>query len=130
MLASRHSSSGKQTRYLIEDVTTKQFHIGLIAHDEDRTISMEVLSALEDKLNGEVDLLSLETPLRKLYITVDLTVTKEESAFFTKEEGTVLEVELLLSREGWTDAEGFEEVLRRALRDGLEGLPEEVLSYF
>lgn len=91
---------------------------------------MEVLSALEDKLNGEVDLLSLETPLRKLYITVDLTVTKEESAFFTKEEGTVLEVELLLSREGWTDAEGGEEVLRRALRDGLEGLPEEVLSYF
>jgi hypothetical protein len=91
---------------------------------------MEVLSALEDKLNGEVDLLSLETPLRKLYITVDLTVTKEESAFFTKEEGTVLEVELLLSREGWTDAEGVEEVLRRALRDGLEGLPEEVLSYF
>jgi hypothetical protein len=114
----------------VEDVTTKQFHIGLIAHDEDRTISMEVLSALEDKLNGEVDLLSLETPLRKLYITVDLTVTKEESAFFTKEEGTVLEVELLLSREGWTDAEGGEEVLRRALRDGLEGLPEEVLSYF
>lgn len=91
---------------------------------------MEVLSALEDKLNGEVDLLSLDTPLRKLYITVDLTVTKEESAFFTKEEGTVLEVELLLSREGWTDAEGVEEVLRRALRDGLEGLQEEVLSYF
>lgn len=85
---------------------------------------------MEDKLNGEVDLLSLDTPLRKLYITVDLTVTKEESAFFTKEEGTVLEVELLLSREGWTDAEGVEEVLRRALRDGLEGLQEEVLSYF
>ena len=114
----------------MEDVTTKQFYIGLIAHDEDRAIPMEVLSALEDKLNEEVDLLSLDTPLHKLYITVDLTVTKEESAFFTKEEGTVLEVELLLSREGWTDAEGVEEVLRRALRDGLEGLPEEVLSYF
>ncbi len=114
----------------MEDVTTKQFYFGLIAYDEDRTIPMEVLSALEDKLNGEVDLLSLDTPLRKLYITVDLTVTKEESAFFTKEENAVLEVEVLLSREGWTDAEGFEEVLRRALRDGLEGLPEEVLSYF
>lgn len=114
----------------MEDVTTKQFYFGLIAHDEDRAVPMEILSALEDKLNGEVDLLSLETPLRKLYITVDLTVTKEESAFFTKEEGTVLEVELLLIREGWTDAEGVEEVLRRALRDGLEGLPEEVLSYF
>ncbi|WP_282773593.1 hypothetical protein [Phaeodactylibacter xiamenensis] len=113
----------------MEDVTTKQFYFGLIAHDEDRAIPMEVLSALEDKLNEEVDLLSLDTPLRKLYITVDLTVTKEESAFFTKEENGVLEVELILSGEGWTNAKGFEKVLRRALREGLEGVPHEVLSW-
>lgn len=114
----------------MEDVTTKQFYIGLIAYDEDRSIPMEALPALEDKLNEEVDLLSLDTPLRKIYITVDLTATKEGPVLCTKEEEAELEVELLLSREGWTDAEGFEEVLRRALRDGLEGLPEEVLSYF
>ncbi len=93
---------------------------------------MEILSALEDKLNGEVDLLSLETPLRKLYITVNLTTTKEEPALLTKGENAVLEVELLLSREGWTDAEGFEEVLRRALRDGLEGVegvPQQLLIH-
>lgn len=116
----------------MEDVTTKQFYIGLIAHDEDRAIPMEVLSALEDKLNEEVDLLSLDTPLRKLYITVDLTATKEESALLTKKESAVLGVELLLSREGWTDAEGFEEVLRLVLKEGLskvDGVPGEVLNF-
>ena len=117
----------------MEDVTTKQFYFGLIAHDEDRTISMEVLSALEDKFNGEVDLLSLETPLRKLYITVDLTVTKEESAFFTKEENGVLEVELLLSQSVLTDRTEFERVLLQKLQNGLSSVdevPDEVLGCF
>jgi hypothetical protein len=115
----------------MKDVTTKQFHIGLIAHDEDRTVAMEVLPALEDALNKEIDLLSLDTPLRKLYITVDLTVTKEKSATVTKENGVVLEAEVLLSRDVLTDADTFESILRRELRDGLsrvEGVPGEVLQ--
>jgi hypothetical protein len=115
----------------MNDVTTKQFYIGLIAHDEDRNIPMEVLPALEDKLNEEVDLLSLDTPLRKLYITVDLTATEEEPALFTKEEEAVLEVEVLLNRSVLTDAAEFEEGLRRELRTGLnrvEGVPEEVVQ--
>lgn len=114
-----------------DDITTKQFYIGLIAHDEDRAIPMEVLSALEEKLNQEVDLLSLDTPLRKLYITVDLSATKEEVVFFTKEENGVLEAELLLSRSVMTDAAEFEGVLRRELREGLsevEGVPGEITS--
>ncbi|TXB68348.1 hypothetical protein [Phaeodactylibacter luteus] len=114
----------------MEDVTTKQFYFGLIAHDEDRAIPMEVLSALEDKLNEEVDLLSLDTPLRKLYITVDFTATEEEPTLLTKKEEAVLEVEVLLNRSVLTNAAEFEGVLRRVLRDGLEGMPEEVLSYF
>lgn len=115
----------------MEDVTTKQFYIGLIAHDEDRSIPMEVLPALEDKLNEEVDLLSLDTPLRKLYITVDLTVTKEKSATLTKENGVVLDAEVLLSRDVLTDADTFESMLRRELRDALskvEGVPGAVLQ--
>jgi hypothetical protein len=117
----------------MEDVTTKQFYFGLIAYDEDRTIPMEVLLAFEDKLNEEVDLLSLDTPLHKLYITVDLTVTKEESAFFTKEENGVLEVELLLSQSVLTDRTEFERVLLQKLQNGLSSVnevPDEVLGGF
>ena len=112
----------------MEDVTTKQFHIGLIAHDEDRAIPMAVLPALEDKLNKEVDLLSLDTPLRKLYITVDLTTTEEEPALLTKEEEAVLEVKVLLNRSVLTDAAEFEGMLRRVLLDGLNGVPEELFN--
>lgn len=72
---------------------------------------MEVLLVLEDKFNGEVDLLSLDMLLCKLYIMVDFIVIKEELVFFIKEENVVLEVEVLLSWEGWIDVEGFEEVL-------------------
>ena len=113
----------------MNDVTTKQFYIGLIAHDEDRSIPMEVLPVLEDKLNEEVDLLSLDTPLRKLYITVDLTATGEEPTLLTKKEEAVLEVEVLLNRSVLTDAAEFEGVLRRVLLEGLEGLPEEVVKF-
>lgn len=114
----------------MKDVTTKQFHIGLIAHDDDRAIPMEVLPALEDRLNKEIDLLSLDTPLRKLYITVGLT-TKQEPTVVTKVDGTVLEVEVVLSRSILTNAAEFEGVLRLVLRDGLggvEGVPEILLT--
>ena len=114
----------------MNDVTTKQFYIGLIAYDEDRSIPMEVLPALENKLNKEIDLLSLDTPLRKFYITVDLTVTKEKTGAVAKADGGVLEVEVLLSRSVFTSAAAFEQVLRRELRDGLsgvEGVPGEVV---
>ena len=72
-------------------------------------------------LNKEVDLLSLDTPLRKFYITVDLT-TKQEPKVLTKVDGTVLEVEVVLSQSVLTDAAEFEGVLRRVLRDGLSGV--------
>ena len=114
----------------MEDVTTKQFYIGLIARDEDRSIPMEVLPVLEDKLNEEIDLLSLDTPLCKLYITVDLT-TKQEPKVLTKVDGTVLEVEVVLSQSVLTDAAEFEGVLRRVLCEGLEGVegvPGEMLN--
>ena len=115
----------------MEDVTTKQFYIGLIARDEDRSIPMEVLPVLEDKLNEEIDLLSLDTPLCKFYITVDLTATKEKTGAIVKADGDVLEVEVLLSRSVLTNAASFEQVLRRVLQDGLggvKGVPEEVVG--
>lgn len=95
----------------MEDVIIKQFYFGFIVYDEDWIIFMEVLLVLEDKFNGEVDLLSLDMLLCKLYIMVDFIVIKEELVFFIKEENVVLEVEVLLSWEGWIDVEGFEEVL-------------------
>ena len=116
----------------MKEIITKQFYIGLIARDEDRTVAMEVLPAIEEMLNDKIDLLSLDTPLRKLYITVDFTaVTKANEGIITKADGDVLEVELLLSQELLRQATAFEDELRKELRDALskvEGVPEEVVE--
>ena len=116
----------------MKDIITKQFYIGLIARDEDRTVAMEVLPAIEEMLNDKIDLLSLDTPLRKLYITVNFTVvTKADEGVFTKADGDVLEVEVLLSRELLRQSADFEDELRQELRDALskvEGVPVEVLE--
>jgi hypothetical protein len=116
----------------MKDIITKQFYIGLIARDEDRTVAMEVLPAIEEMLNDKIDLLSLDTPLRKLYITVNFTaVTKANEPIITKADGTTLEVEVLLSRELLRQTTAFDDELRKELRDALskvEGVPEEVIN--
>jgi hypothetical protein len=140
----------------MKEIITKQFYIGLIAHDEDRAIAMEVLPTLEDMLNDKVDLLSLDTPFRELYITLNFTVTKASDGILTKAanqgtvtkenedmltkanepiitkaDGAALEVEVLLSRELLRGGDNFESELRKELQDALskeEGVPEEVVS--
>jgi hypothetical protein len=122
-----------------DDIITKQFYIGLIAHDEDRATAIEVLPTLEDTLNDKVDLLSLDTPFRELYITLNFTVTKAsediltkaDEGVFTKADGTVLEVEILLSRALLRQTTDFENELRGELCDSLskvEAVPEEVVE--
>jgi hypothetical protein len=113
----------------MKDIITKQFYIGLIALDEDRKVAMEVLPALEEMLNDKVDLLKLNTPLRKLYITVNFIHTKVNTDVLTKEDGAVLEVEAVLSPELLRNTTNFEDELRQELLDifsKVETVPEEV----
>jgi len=101
--------------------TTKQFYIGLIAFDKDRAIALEVLPALEEELNRRIDLLSLNTPLRSLYVTINLTGNLKEPV--SKIEDKSLQVELPIDAEGLDDAQ-FEKGVRNRLSEVLSRVPE------
>lgn len=92
------------------------YHIGLIAFDKDRKIALDVLPALEEELNRRIDLLSLDTPLRSMSITISLT--GDLKALISRIEGQSLWVELPFDAEG-LDSAGFEQGLRNRLSEVL-----------
>lgn len=114
----------------MQTATTKQCYIGLIAFDKDRATALEVLPALEEELNRCIDLLSLNTPLRSLYVTINLTGDLKEA--ISSIEDNSLWVELPFDAEGLNNA-GFERGVRNRLSEVLGQVPEvpgEVVSYF
>ncbi len=61
-----------------KDRANRQFYIGVIAHGRFKDLALEVLPALEDRLNEQIDLRKYTDKLEKVFFTPILDLGEEE----------------------------------------------------